>query len=157
MSIINEALKKTEEGIQKNTAKDNPPASIKPTPKLFLLYILILLFGLFLGHFIFNQLNHKMKTAHSLEKAIFTPPPQQPATLAPSPIEQIPVVNENKPSEASFILNGIFFSDNSVYALVNNQIVRKNDSVDGAKVEEITANTVKLNNAGKLIILSTQR
>jgi hypothetical protein len=157
MSIINEALKKTEEGIQKNADMKNPLSSNKPAPKPFFLYILILLVGLFLGNFIFNQLNHKIKNAHQLEKTIITALPQQPATLAPLPTEPALPLKENKPPEASFILNGIFFSDNSGYALVNNQIVRKNDSVGGAKVEEITANTVKLDNAGQLITLSTQR
>ncbi|MDP2831372.1 MAG: hypothetical protein Q8O02_03905, partial [Candidatus Omnitrophota bacterium] len=61
------------------------------------------------------------------------------------------------PAETSFVLNGIFFSDEDGYALVNNQIVRENDYVDGAKVGLITVNTVKLDNAGQTITLSTPR
>ena len=158
MSIINEALKKTEQDIQKNTAKENPPSSINPAPKPFLLYILILLIGLFLGNFIFDQLNHKIKTVCKPEKTIVTAlPPQPVALVAPLPTEPTLPIKEKKPPEPNFILNGIFFSDNGGYALVNNQIVRENDSVDGAKVEKITANTVQLDNAGKLITLSTHR
>ena len=56
-----------------------------------------------------------------------------------------------------FVLNGIFFSDNDSYALINNQIVRENDYVDAAKVSSITANTVELDNAGTTITLTTPR
>jgi hypothetical protein len=159
MSIINEALKKTEEGIQKNTTKENQLGTIRPTPKPFLLYILILLAGLFLGNFIFDQLNHKIKTTHLPKKVMNSPIAQQPTALAPPPVKAaLPLKEKEHPAtETIFILNGIFFSDQGGYALVNNQIVRESDSVDGAKVERITANTVELNNAGKLITLATQR
>ncbi|MFH0918119.1 MAG: hypothetical protein V1830_03190 [Candidatus Omnitrophota bacterium] len=155
MSIINDALKKTEEHLQKNTDKDNlaapKPAGVKP----FLLYILILLAGLALGNFIFNLLSHKVKTTREPKKVSDT------AAAAINSLPKaglpIPPPEEIKPLPASFILNGIFFSDNDGYALVNNQIVRENDYVDGAKVSSITANTVELDNAGKTITLSTRR
>ena len=68
------------------------------------------------------------------------------------------VVSEELPKpEKKFILSGIFFSANGAYALVNNQIVRENDLVDGAKVGKITVNSVELNNEGKIITLSTNR
>ena len=80
--------------------------------------------------------------------------PTNPAAPAATP-SQLP--EEKKPAETSFILNGIFFSDNDGYALVNNQIVRENDYVDKAKVSLITPNTVQLDNAGSTITLSTHR
>ncbi|MDP2928094.1 MAG: hypothetical protein Q8N80_04790 [Candidatus Omnitrophota bacterium] len=155
MSIINEALKKTEEYLQKNAAKDNllapKPAGAKP----FLLYILILLAGLSLGNFIFNLLSHELQTTQT-QKLNALPVIQTtnspPAAALPS---QPP--EEKKPAELNFVLNGIFFSDNDGYALVNNQIVRENDYVDGAKVGLITTNTVELDNAGQRITLSTHR
>ncbi|MDD5252366.1 MAG: hypothetical protein WC060_00185 [Candidatus Omnitrophota bacterium] len=63
---------------------------------------------------------------------------------------------QNKP-EKKFILNGIFFSDNKGYAIVNNQIVKEKDSIEGVNVEKITANTVELNNEGKIVSLFTNR
>jgi len=168
MSIINEALKKTEEYLQKNATQDNPLPPKPTAPKPFLLYILILLAGLLLGNFIFNLLSHKLEgnglassQSHKIQttqtpkkntlSVIQTTNSPPAATLPSQPPE------EKKPKESSFVLNGIFFSDNNGYALVNNQIVRENDYVDGAKVGLITTNTVELDNAGETITLSTHR
>lgn len=155
MSIINEALKKTDEQLKKYTPLNNslPPKTSKF--RSFLLYVLILLAGLWLGNFIFNQLSHLIQG---------TPAPKQdnltPAQIAPEPAPAAPInqpAEEIKPPKSNFILNGIFFSNNDGYALVNNQIVRENDYVDGAKVSSITSNTVELDNAGEVITLSTRR
>ena len=156
MSIINEALKKTEQDLKKNTANDQPKPIGRARPKPYLLYILILLAGFALSNSIFGLLQHKIKTIQAPNKnaaavdQIINPPPFLPILPSPSP-------QEHKPIETSFVLNGIFFSDNDGYALVNNQIVRKNDFVDGAKVSLITANSVQLDNAGETITLSTRR
>lgn len=156
MSIINEALKKTEQHLKKNTANDQPLPTRRARPKPYLLYILILLAGFALSNSIFRLLQHKIKTIQAPNKnaaavdQIINPPPFLP--ILPSPPPQ-----EHKPAETSFVLNGIFFSDNDGYALVNNQIVRKNDFVDGAKVSLITANSVQLDNATETITLSTRR
>jgi len=172
MSIINEALKKTEEHLQKNSAKANPlppkPAGSKPA-KPFLLYILILLAGLLLSNFIFNLLNHQAQDnglasnsqSHKIQPT-FAPQKNaaaviQTTNLPPAVVLPSPLPEENKPLEASFVLNGIYFSDNDGYALVNNQIVRENDYVDGAKVVLITTHTVELDNAGQKITLATHR
>lgn len=155
MSIINEALKKTELHIQQFEAKKNSPPDKLPGPKPFLLYILILLLGISLSSFIFSLLGHKIKTAQAPNKTAISL--QQPAVFAPPPETAAAKKEEKNVPEAAFVLNGIFFSDNDGYALVNNQIVRENDSVDGAKVTRITANTVELNNQEKPIILSTRR
>ena len=155
MSIINEALKKTEQHLQKNAAKDNPLPHKPSRPKPFLLYILILLAGLLLGNFIFISLRHKIQ-------AIQTPKKNADVviqTTNPPPLPVLPSLppEEQKPAETSFVLNGIFFSDNDGYALINNQIVRENDYVDGAKVGLITTNSVELDNTGQRITLTTSR
>jgi hypothetical protein len=169
MSIINEALKKTEEHLQRNTAKDNPLAPKSFGLKSFLFYILILSAGLLLGNFIFNLLSHmpqsnnftsssqspKIKTTQTPEK---NPLPVAQTTNAPSTVALTgQLTEEKKPIPVSFVLNGIFFSDKDGYALVNNQIVRENDYVDGAKVKSISANTVELDNTTGIITLSTNR
>jgi hypothetical protein len=178
MSIINEALKKTEEYLQKNSAKDSslPPKPARAKP--FLLYTLILLAGLALGNFILNLLSHKLqsnglpssrqshkiqstqtpgKTALPITQTTNSPP----LAALPNPLseEKKPTAQASKESlkEGLFVLNGIFISDNDGYALVNNQIVRENEYVDGAKVGLITTNTVELDNAGQTITLSTHR
>lgn len=165
MSIINEALKKTEQDLQQSGAKNNYAASaVKTTPKPFLIYTLILLLSIFLGKFIFGFLGSKPqnKNLSSTKQTLSlqghsTAAVQQPITAEVLPAKQELPAEEKKPAEVNFILNGIFVSDNDGYALVNNQIVRENDLVDGAKVVKITANTVELNNNGKLVSLSTGR
>lgn len=154
MSIINEALKKTEENLQKNSAKDNLLAPKPGRNKPLLLYILILLTGLLLGNFIFNLL-YKIQTSRTSTKNVL--PITKTTTHLPAIALPGQPLEAKKPAETSFVLNGIFFSDNDGYALVNNQIVRENDYVDGARVNLITANTVELDNAGQAIILSTRR
>jgi len=154
MSIINEALKKTEQHIQENAAKRNSLPAKLSGPNPFLLYILILLAGIALSSFIFSLLGPKIKTVAPKKAAIAI---QQPVSLPPLPEKPDLAKEEQKAPEATFVLNGIFFSDKDGYALVNNQIVRENDSVDGAKVTKITANTVELNSQEKLITLSTRR
>jgi len=155
MSIINEALKKTEEHLQKNAAKDKPSAIKTSLAKPFLLYILILLAGLLLGNFIFTLLKRKTQTVRAPIKN--TNAVIQTTNLFSLPILPSHPAEEHKPAKTSFILNGIFFSDNDSYALINNQIVRENDYVDEAKVSLITADSVQLDNAGQTITLTTPR
>ncbi len=158
MSIINEALKKTEQNIQKNAEKVNLPVSSKPGPLPVLLYTLILLAGLFLGNIMFNLLRYKVKPANtsasSQQPLVLTALPAAPAL--PSEEKKIPETSLPQNNQA-LVLNGIFFSDNDGYALINNQIVRENDLVDGAKVIKIAANNVELDREGKIITLSTLR
>lgn len=158
MSIINEALKKTEKQLEKNSAKSGPLAAKPLAHKHLTAYILILLVGLALGNFIFFLLKHKTQ--------IIFPAKQNPAPVilstvdAPHPTAVLPVpaTEENKPAPATnYILNGIFFSNDDGYALVNNQIVRENDSVDGATVGLITADSVQLDKDGEIITLTTRR
>ena len=53
------------------------------------------------------------------------------------------------------VLNGIFFSENQGYALINNRIVKEGDTVDGAIVDRISLDGVDLNSGGLVIKLST--
>jgi hypothetical protein len=156
MSIINEALKKTGESIQKNSAQETGLRNKKPGLKPYLFYLLIFIVGLFLSSLIFSLIKRKV------EKPAITESPAKTTSIPekqPQISQALPAVmpeKQNKP-EKKFILNGIFFSDNKGYAIVNNQIVREKDSIDGVNVEKITANTVELNNEGKIISLSTSR
>ncbi|MCG2714474.1 MAG: hypothetical protein L6308_06535 [Candidatus Omnitrophica bacterium] len=156
MSIINEALKKTEQSIHKNSIPEIPKSATKP----YIIYILILIAGLFLSNFVFVLLRHKTETAVTVKKSpdLTDQPVKEIKTIPPiSVVTPGPTLEENKTPQANFVLSGIFFSDNDSYALVNNKIVRENDSVDGARVKTITANTVELDSGGMLITLATQR
>jgi type II secretory pathway component PulC len=157
MSIINDALKKAEESIQKNTPEENATVNLKPLSRPILLYILILLASLVLGKIIFDLLHHKVKPIKiPKEITISEHPPAPEATSNLPPLEEKKIPEPSAPqNKETFILNGIFFSYNDSYALINNQIVRENDSVDGARVQKISTNSVELNQEGKIITLTT--
>lgn len=168
MSIINEALKKTGQYLLENEAKNNPPVKTASSPKPFLIYILILLAGILLSKFIFGLLTQKSEkqilTPEKIQGGILAPDTQnhqvktaQPVATPDLPADQSKPLENNPTPALNFVLNGIFYSDNDGYALINNQIVRENDSVDGAIVTRITENTVELDRDGKFISLSTRR
>ncbi len=157
MSIINEALKKTEQYIHTNTADKIQPQKTKFSPKLFLIYTLILISGLFLSHIIFKLLGQKVVKTQPQKEITAVTQTQQSILPTPLPVKTVLPTEEQKKPEVNYILNGIFFSDNDGYALVNNQIIREDDSVDGAKVIKITSNSVQLDNQGTVITLNTQR
>jgi type II secretory pathway component PulC len=167
MSIINEALKKTELSIQKNEAVKDTASNGKTGKRPILLYIFILIAGLFLGNLIFSLLAHKAHPANIIKAAPSvqpTPSIQQQipntqtlTSTASLPKQDINVAEPSIRQKPDFVLNGIFVSDNDGYALVNNQIVRENETVDGAKVKKITATSVELDLEGVITTLSTRR
>ncbi|MDD5128988.1 MAG: hypothetical protein PHO40_04990 [Candidatus Omnitrophica bacterium] len=156
MSIINEALKKTEESIQKNSIQGTDGGNKKPGRKPYLFYLLIFIVGLFLSSLIFSLIKSKV------EKPALAEPPVKTASISEKqiqigqPLSAIKPEEQEKP-EKKFILNGIFLSDNKGYAIINSQIAKEGDSIEGVKVEKITENTVELNNEGKTISLSIGR
>ena len=108
----------------------------------------------------FVLLRHKAETAVTVKKNpdLTDQPAKEIKTIPPIlVVTPGPTLEENKTPQVNFVLSGIFFSDNDSYALVNNKIVRENDSVDGATVKTITANTVELDSGGMLTTLATQR
>ncbi len=172
MSIINEALKKAGQNLQKKSAADNNPPQKPGGSKTILLYILILAAGLFLANFIFSLLKHSAGSGKSrpaasgrnqnknrLPAVTAKPAPIAPAETTPalSPVLPEPTPQENKLAATDFILSGIFVSGDDAYALTNNRIVRVNDYVGGAKVSTITENAVELENAAGKITLTTSR
>lgn len=60
------------------------------------------------------------------------------------------------PKTADFILNGIVSSENGNVALINEQIVKKGDSISGALVEEIYDNEVVVLFKGRKIWLKNR-
>ena len=63
-------------------------------------------------------------------------------------------VETKKELSASFVLNGVFFSGNEGYALINNRVVKKGDVIDGATVVGIALDEVDLEAEGSVIKLS---
>lgn len=85
---------------------------------------------------------------------------QQVATLQPvaskakTPVKRMLSNNLVKPR---FLLNGIFASDESAsYALINNQIAKVGDRIDGAVVKRINQDSVELESGSKNIVLTPE-
>ncbi len=120
-----------------------------------MLYILILILGLLLGNFIFGLLAKKVRTEQTPETKTPSLAPKALAVALPADLPNQPIT-EDEAQEINFVLNGVFFSDQDSYALINNQIVRENDYISKAKVDAIKHNSVELELNGEIITLSTQ-
>ena len=166
MSIIYEALKKVEKSQTTTTPKvaevenknKTPPEKTKP----YFIYILIILFCVFIANTFFSLISKKalfVKTLSSITKATV---PQ--AIVAPQ-VAQIekagapvtPVTTQPTPTPAQLVLNGIFFSKNDGYVLINNKILKEGDAIDGAIVKKITLDGVELDAGGNMIKLSNTK
>lgn len=157
MSIIYDALKKVEQsqGSSLQTKIDKPD---KPGPKVYVTYVLIVLMGIivasiFWGLFIKPPLATDVASnVDAASKVILLPNKPIPETTPPL---QPPAVVKSEP-RTTFTLNGIFFSQNEGFALINNQIVKEGDNIGSAKVLLIRLDEVELESDGSLIKLSVK-
>ena len=162
MSIIYDALKKVETKIADSGIKpevlDFPKKPLSKL-KIYLFYLLILVAVFLIAGIIFilsgpqKKPFKKITTAVSEKLKLPTPAKEPPTT----PI--LPLLSEAPPGGAPpvLVLNGVFFSQNQGYALINNQIVREGDVINGATVERINLQGVELKSEGSLISLSTTK
>lgn len=188
MSIIYDALKKIEKAVSLDSKLDSKvlrgsdsqaqPPKIKP--RLFLIYALVVCFGLFIGNSIFTFLTRSKGPFISKEPAILedssirnakpipkesnlaTPQEETRGIIHPKPLgvsssEAKPATSNDikeKP-RVPLVLNGVFFSGDEGFALINNHIVREGEVVDGATVKRIKLNEVQLDLDGSTVRLST--
>lgn len=162
MSIIYDALKKVGKSIHNGpgTIADKKEKSFKFKYKIYIFYLLVICLGIFMANIFFGLLSQP-KTA-SISKI------QKPETplekRLPPPIEESPLESQaivltvpEKKSREPLVLNGIFFSQDEGYALIDNQIVKKGDVIKGATVKEITSSEVELEFEGSTIKLTTSK
>lgn len=78
-------------------------------------------------------------------------------------VREIVNMISNSPSAATgqdqadvLILNGIIFSDTEQLALINNQILKAGDYIEGKRVLSISSDKVELFDKGEVITLSTK-
>jgi hypothetical protein len=163
LSIIYDALKKVEESTVNPGEKSNTPDNKNPRKlKIYFLYAFIISLGLFLANQVFNYVTRSQTIAPGLKKTDIKKPAGQnnlpKETLEKStpaaPIDNAENVNETE--NISFVLNGVFFSENNGYALINNQIIKQGDKISGATVKRIGTDNVELDLGGKIIKLSTR-
>jgi hypothetical protein len=149
MSIIYDALKKVEK-----TTRD-PKVTIKQRPnnsklKSYLFYGFVACLGFFLTGILFSLIgpnagNTQWAKMSEKNVALYHPLPKD-----------APMFKARQGPKLQFVLNGIFFSDNEGYALINNQITKEGDVVAGASVKKIGMSEVELEYKGSTIKLSNQ-
>jgi len=164
MSIIYDALKK----VQTSQAAE-PKAGIKkkarPWPNAYLLYALIIFLCLFIANVLYGRFFKKSPpkvTATAIKaqalvekKELSSRPPAPDKTIVAKVKDSAEAKIENvKEIFQQPVLNGVFFSGNEGYALINNRIVKQGDKVDGATVVGISLDEVVLERNGSVIKLS---
>lgn len=148
MSIIYDALKKVDVSTNDNINSKGKPDKKERKPKPRLLYILTICFGLFVvSVFLTFSTKEQNPPRSNITKSQDTN--LSSAISKPADIQ--------KQSKISFSLNGVFFSENEGYALINNQIVKEGDKIDGATVMRIGLDEVELEFEGSTIKLSNTR
>ena len=183
MSIIYDALKKVETQVDKSDHSPlqfKIHKEAKPKFYTYLIYLLVLFGGFFVAFLLFKfifpegQLAAKKATppVAALPLKIspkISPKPeaklqkQETANVAPQSPQEIPPSSKDNlllPPETQarttplFVVSGVFFSKNQGYAIINEQVVKQGDVIEGATVERINADGVKLKYENTVINLS---
>ncbi|MDP2937944.1 MAG: hypothetical protein Q8N72_01675 [Candidatus Omnitrophota bacterium] len=165
MSIIYDALKKVEAS-GANDSKTKIDKGFKPKPKIYFLYALVICFGFFIANIFYEWLFPKLslKTANIVTKgqpptdkeqavSSYSQPSSEAATSQTSAPMQTKIETQ-KETPPSLTLNGVFFSGNEGYALINNRIVKQGDKIGGATIVQISLDEVDLEFDGSIIKLS---
>jgi len=181
MSIIYDALKKVEEKVEGQNLAVSTDAKIlqkdKPDFKKLSLYLLVLISGLVAANFLFNILSSRRSVSKDLAQAkpnnvatqkssgnvaamvkpaAVSAPDKSPAVVAqPQSQSESQELVVQEPTAPELVLNGVFFSDEGGYALINNRIVKEGDSIEGVKLVKIYADSVEMDNHGSKIKLSS--
>lgn len=145
MSIIYDALRKIDESNSIISSTKINRKMNKSNLKIYLLYACVACAGFFIAG-IFWRFLAKSLPANN------TPIAEQ--NLAS---QETTVAEPKVDVKPAFTLNGVFFSQNEGYALINNQIVKEGDVISGAIVKRIILDEVELEYAGAVIKLPTKR
>jgi hypothetical protein len=167
MSIIYEALKKTQDGIN-TRLRPGPvrrwPGRLKPIPWIGLILLAIFLV-VYLAKVIFRKPSSTAvgvslpEPVSEPDKPLILPEEELPPSVSPALALPPPVVETEPPKETPpvLVLNGVFYSQDQAYALINNQIVKEGDVLDGAIVKRISLEVVEIERDGLILRLKPPR
>lgn len=152
MSIIYDALKKIERAQEPIDSSVKINKGGKPKLKIYSVYVLAVCLGLFIASIFFNLFARQFQNDFKKVQDVNLSP------ALPKDVTSTPLSAEvKKEPQPSLVLNGVFFSENQGYALINNQIVKEGDLVEGALVLRITLEEVELKYRGSTIKLFASR
>lgn len=155
MSIIYDALKK----VRVDTAKiDNTPG-LPPKPEnrkllKYAAYLLAVGLGFISTSMLFklnpNLLSPNQQQMPDLQAKKELPLATPALTYTPPPEELMSeLATAAKPASPTLVLNGLLLSQDGRYAIVNNQIVKEGDVIEGAVVKRISSSGVNLDFKGE--------
>lgn len=158
MSIIYDALKKVEGKSVNQVPKETTPLKPKTNYSIYIISIVVAIAGFLIANKGFEMFvkETKGKAAKSTKKDEQMPQPQfnfiapEPAKTAPATTNITPATKIDKAKDTKkieiprYMLNGTFISGKEVYALINNQIVKEGDDIEGAVVIKIERDRAKL-------------
>jgi hypothetical protein len=160
MSIIYDALRKIEKKVP------TPQQAAGRKIAFYLLFASVALCGFFLAGLISTASVRALAKLKPPKTPVLTAVPRNQAPAAPviAPATA-PVAAEAATQAAAaaaaahteLTLNGVVFSEEDGYALINNQIVREGDTIGNAKVTAVAADGVELDIAGKPVKLTLQK
>lgn len=169
MSIIYDALKKVENSLMNSGGqkKEAPVPQVKAVPpkinktpgfkpKVFLLVILLACLGVFIANMVMKK---PASPIVKNEPQSLPPAKEKEALPKEAPVELIKPIepaDKRKQLQSQLVLNGVFFSGDEGYALINNHIMKTGDSIEGATVVKITQEEVELSYEGANFKLSTR-
>lgn len=168
MSIIYEALKKVEKLQTVSGALPTTAQNVKHSKiKAYFFYSLVVVFGILIANIIFMLITGPSSTpAIKTESTVKNPPlllkNQEPAVVKITPVEPPlevlqEVVQPQEKTPPKLTLSGLFFSQNQGYVLINNQILKEGDTIEGATVKRILLDGVELEAGGAIIKLSNNQ
>ena len=131
MSIIYDALKKTETKTKDIEEKIRGPKRNKSKfLKIFFVLCILIIVG-FAGFFI----GKPSKSPSSGRRGVLIPKIRLPTSVQ---------TKASKESKSTLSLNGIMFSDGQYFALINDQIVKAGDFIEGAQIHKIDSAGVEI-------------
>lgn len=155
MSIIYDALKKTQENITPHSTETKPVKNAEPLLKSkpkkisFLLYALIISAGIILGNILLGFLPRSKSPVPAAAKPLSSA--KKPVLLTRQELPR--AAAKRKKGQKGMVLNGVFFSENKGYALINNRIVKEGDVLDeGRVIQRIGMTDVEIIDANGAVI-----
>jgi cytoskeletal protein RodZ len=147
--------------------KPEPPKPKEPakTPeksglKVYLLYGILIVLGIFLAKVAFDIFSPKSKeiSKSPVSSAKSSKSPANAGTKSSKKAEPIKAIKKKfREATEPFILSGVYFEADKGFCLINDQILEEGDAIEGAEVIKITLDEVVLDLKGKTIRLSTRK
>jgi type II secretory pathway component PulC len=165
-----EDVKKNEEMNQEQVQAQQKPKKSPVQLKAYLLFFVVACVGVVLANSLFRLfitpvrnnislaakakekfLSENKKTAVTGQETIKGVSPS-----TPPPVSLLQELSSQKQTQPTFVLNGVFFSENGGCALINNQIVKEGDHIEGATVVRIALEGVELKLEDSVIKLTSR-